>query len=220
MDDNDLFRFYLELSSPEARQWNLSPENLFFEFITRRRLAQWLRPAPGLQACNVGIGAGEWDDYLGFWLSDGGRLTSIDRDGDCCRLLSYRQRREGHPNPAEVWHRSILDAEGSWGQFDLLTIIGSTLREAGDYEGALAGCLRILKPGGRLFLMDFHRYHPPAAFERFAEERGLTILQREEPRLDEERCSLFLAAEINPPPSPRAVDATPPDPAAPRRAKG
>jgi hypothetical protein len=145
MDDAGLLDFYLEL---HAQKWNLSPENLFIEHTTRSLLARWVKPEGAV--CNIGIGAGEWDDYLGHWLEERGTLTSIDIDAAICDRLAYRQKRERHPFPARVIHTDLFDFSGS---FDLVTMIGSTRSEIG--EGAIDAALSLLKPSGVFFFMGF-----------------------------------------------------------------
>ncbi|WP_427051627.1 hypothetical protein [Paenibacillus sp. TC-CSREp1] len=53
----------------EAYQWNLSPSSLYLELETRDFLAKYFDVFNGLKALNVGIGVGEWDDYIGFLLN-------------------------------------------------------------------------------------------------------------------------------------------------------
>lgn len=77
-----LLDYYLALKSPEAGEWNSSPENLHAEWRTRGYIRRYIPVESGFQACNVGIGTGDWDDFLGYWLRGKGRLTSIDIDRD------------------------------------------------------------------------------------------------------------------------------------------
>jgi SAM-dependent methyltransferase len=176
VDGADLLEAYLEWHSPEAQEWNLSPENLFIEYTTRELLRRWL-PASGA-VCNVGIGTGEWDDYLGYWLGERGRLTSIDVDPAICERFEYRQRRERHPFPATVLNRSILAIDLPRANFDLVTMIGSTLQEIGDYRGALDACFSLLKPGGVFFYMDFTTSHSAILFDEYAANAGHIITNR------------------------------------------
>lgn len=91
MMDEKLFRFYLELKSPEAGVWNTSPQCIHTELITRDYVRKSFVVTDGIQVCNVGIGTGDWDDYLGYWLKDKGNLTSIEIDKEICEIFSYRQ---------------------------------------------------------------------------------------------------------------------------------
>jgi SAM-dependent methyltransferase len=165
--DERLLRYYLELRSPEAGEWNLSPECLHAELITRDYVRKSFALTTGFQACNVGIGTGDWDDYLGYWLKGTGQLTSIDVDPLICEIFAYRQRREGHPNPANTLNKSIFDSDLPQGKFDLVTLIGSAVNEAGDFERCLDGCMRLLKPGGHLMYMANLKHSPVEKLEAY-----------------------------------------------------
>ncbi|MFD2117569.1 hypothetical protein ACFSTH_12890 [Paenibacillus yanchengensis] len=107
--DEKLFRYYLDLKSPEAGEWNSSPQCLYTEMVTRDYIRKSFAIFDGIKVCNVGIGAGDWDDYLGYWLKETGELTSIDIDSEICEMFEYRQQRERHPNPAKVICTNIFN---------------------------------------------------------------------------------------------------------------
>ncbi len=148
--DAELLAHYLERHGPEAQRWNLSPESLLIELEIRRFFRERVVHRPGLRICNIGIGVGEWDDYLGYWLDGRGTLTSVDRDADICALFEYRQRREGHPYPGRVVCADVLSDSLQAGAFDIVTCIGSTLHEMGDQRRGLDCMRRLLAPGGVL----------------------------------------------------------------------
>lgn len=152
MTDSELFRHYLAKGSPEAAAWNLSPECAYLDY----RLRTWARELVGrrqeLSVLNVGIGVGEWDDFLGYLLAGSGTLTSVDNDATICDTLRARQQREGHPNPATVVCADLL-AWQSHQRFDLVTIVGSTLPEIGDTHAAVRAALSLLAAGGRVALL-------------------------------------------------------------------
>ncbi|WP_370636222.1 class I SAM-dependent methyltransferase [Cohnella sp. CFH 77786] len=86
-----------------------------------------------MSVCNIGIGTGDWDDFLGYELNGYGHLTSIDIDREICDLFQYRQLREGHNNPSEVVCCDFLSNSIDDKSFDLITIIGSTMNQIGNY---------------------------------------------------------------------------------------
>lgn len=88
--DDKLFNYYLELKSPEAGEWNSSPECIHTELITRDYVRREFTVTDGIKVCNVGIRTGDWDDYLGYWLKGKGDLTSIDINKDICEIFAYR----------------------------------------------------------------------------------------------------------------------------------
>lgn len=178
MNDKRLLRFYLERGSAEAQRWNLSPGNLAAELSSRTLVQEWVKPRRGYEVCNLGIGVGEWDDYLGYWLEGRGSLTSVDDDADICAVFRYRQRRERHPNPARVLCRDLLAEPAAPESYDLVTLIGTTASETGDLRAAVAACFRLLRPSGRLFTMDFRRLRTPSGFLSAVRAVGGRVVRR------------------------------------------
>lgn len=177
MTDDELLRRLLQAAHPEAAPWNLSPEQQFAAYVTRAMLRRHV--APRGDVCNIGIGNGEWDDFLGYWLADRGRLTSVDIDPDIVATLRHRQRRAAHPYPADAVCEDLLAGRLPRRAFALVTLIGSTLHEIGAYEGALDACFELVEPGGVLFYADFDAFHPPARFVEYAaRSRRAIVTQR------------------------------------------
>lgn len=176
MDDAKLLDFYLDLYGAEAGPWNLSPANLYIEMETRDWFTKAVTLSPDCSVCNIGIGAGDWDEYLGFKLLGKGRLTSVDIDPQICRTFTYRQKREGHPNPSTVICQDILKPFPVNQPFDLVTIIGSTLRETGSYDAVFDNLQKLMKPGGQLFYMDLDRYHGQEQLSDYTKRQGTLSL--------------------------------------------
>jgi 2-polyprenyl-3-methyl-5-hydroxy-6-metoxy-1,4-benzoquinol methylase len=165
MNDNDLFEHYLKRLAPDgSAEWNLSPECLYAQFCMGEAFKSHFSPFRGVKVINVGIGAGEWDDFLGYWAKGFGSVTSVDIDRTICDLLRYRQQREGHPNPSAVVCEDFLSTKLDYCFFDIVTAVGSTLDEVGKPCEMLERCRDLLKPGGRLFLMLFDRKGATEAF--------------------------------------------------------
>ncbi len=114
---------------------------------------QNLQPRTGMKVCNIGIGVGEWDDFLGYWLERSGSLVSIDSDSEICNLLIERQQVEKHPNPSKVICSDVKNLSTMREFFNVVTIIGSTLTEDGSPNEFLLAASSLLKRGGILFLM-------------------------------------------------------------------
>jgi ubiquinone/menaquinone biosynthesis C-methylase UbiE len=141
---------------------------------------------PGMEVCNVGIGAGGWDNFLCDLLDGTGRLTSVEIDSETCELFAYRQKREGHTSPSNVICADILADSLRAASFDVVTVIGSTVAESHDYDGCLASCWRLVRNGGFMMYMDFFRVHhvtgeptpnPPERFEAWAASNGASIVE-------------------------------------------
>lgn len=143
----------------DARRFSLSPEVLYLDCWTRVFLREHLDPAPLRAVCNVGIGLGTFDDWLGFWLPPEAELTSVDIDGAAVQRFAERQRREEHPHAAKVVHGDLMQAE--LGPFDLVAIVGSTIHETHAPALALHTVQRWVKPGGWLFATILHDFADP-----------------------------------------------------------
>ncbi|AWB45560.1 SAM-dependent methyltransferase [Paenibacillus sp. CAA11] len=176
--DEKLFNFYLELKSPEAGEWNLSPQCIHTELITRDYVRKTFTLTDGIQVCNVGIGTGDWDDYLGYWLKGRGHLTSIDINNEICEIFAYRQQREGHPNPSKVLCKSIFDSDLPKEKYDIVTLIGSAINETGDFKRCLDSCFSLLKHGGYLMFMANLKYSSMAMLEGYLKQTNYQLEQK------------------------------------------
>jgi SAM-dependent methyltransferase len=139
--------------------WNVSLEASWLDY----ELRAWVRPRlPSgwpVRACNIGIGVGLWDDWLGHEL--GVAITSVDTDHEICRTFAMRQRREGHPFPARVRCGDPRDGILGRERFDVVTIVGSTLAETGDRPGLERAARAALVPSGVLLVADVGNREPP-----------------------------------------------------------
>ena len=148
MDRDFLLRAYGQCWGAEAGPFNLSVENKYLEYMLAWFFQENFPVAPGADILNIGIGAGYWDRYLSYQLR-GGSLTSADILPDCCRALRECLANEGNPNPVTIL---CADAMTLTGQYDIVTVVGSTLRESGRGGALVKKALDLLKPGGSLFL--------------------------------------------------------------------
>jgi SAM-dependent methyltransferase len=185
--DIRLLRFYLE----QDARWNLSPQCAYLEYRLRSWAAHYLLPP--LDILNVGIGAGLWDDYLGYLLDGRGTLTSVDRDAEVCELFRYRQAREQHPAPARVVCADLLADELQL-EFDAVTLIGSTATELGPHGEVLAAAGGRVRSGGMLFYSDDAASHPAERFRQLCPALGLEVRGFEEDRRLNLPFYLFVAA--------------------------
>ena len=80
MSETELLAHYVERG---GEPWNVSLEAAWLDY----ELRAWVRPRLPTRwparVCNIGIGVGLWDDWLGHEL--GVAITSIDRDAHICR---------------------------------------------------------------------------------------------------------------------------------------
>lgn len=177
--DGKLLQYYLELKSPEAGVWNTSPQCIHTELVTRDYMRRNFTLTKGIQVCNVGIGTGDWDDYLGYWLKDIGSLTSIEIDKEICEIFTYRQARERHPNPSQVICKSIFDSELPKESFDIVTLIGSAINEIGEFKMCMDACFNLLKPGGNLMFMAHLKSSPSKMIMEYLKNRKYVLIKGE-----------------------------------------
>ena len=198
MTDTDLLQYYLELHSPDgAAEHNLSPECLYTEFCMGDAIRTRLKPWPGMRILNVGIGVGDWDDFLGYWAHNYGTLVSVDIDEGICNLFRFRQEREKHPNPSRVICQDILATRLRKSSFDIVTMVGSTADETGNASAALDACFRLVKQQGYLFLMLFNRRGAAEIFQKCKPLMPCkTIYDAEFSHYEEVRFRIFIGQKI------------------------
>jgi 2-polyprenyl-3-methyl-5-hydroxy-6-metoxy-1,4-benzoquinol methylase len=148
-DDADLLAHYLERG---REPWNVSLEASWLDYELRAYVAARLPTKRPLRVCNVGIGVGLFDDWLGHHL--GAEITSVDRDAEVCRIFTLRQRREQHPHPARVICGDVRDGALAGQSFDVITVVGSTLDESGDRGATLRALQESLAPDGVLLVAE------------------------------------------------------------------
>ncbi|SCY79650.1 Methyltransferase domain-containing protein [Paenibacillus polysaccharolyticus] len=152
---------------------------LVFGIGDQRFLAKHFEMFSGMNALNVGIGVGEWDDYIGYLLNGVGCLTSIDINKDICDIFKYRQQKEGHPNASTVICEDFLACELPQ-TYDLVTMIGSALQETGAYRKGLQKISEVLKPNAQFMYMDFDRYHKKEDLFELLTELNFELMHIEE----------------------------------------
>lgn len=175
MDKDFLLEGYGLSYGPEAGPWNLSKVNLYIEYLFRKFFEDNFNVKPGCCICNVGIGAGEWDKYLSYYLADSGKLTSIDIDSEICRQLSERLENEKNPYKIEVINKDVNLVTDKNGYFDIVTIMGSTRRESGEYDKTLESCVKMLKKGGQLFYSTLEKDETMDDFIQFSIKNNIKI---------------------------------------------
>lgn len=148
-DTDFLLQAYAQMYAPEAGPWNLSVANKYLEYRFADFFENNFRIPAGAAVCNIGIGAGMWDTYLSYRLN-GGSLTSIDKLSVCCQQLERRLCFEGNPNSVKVICEDVMLLNMDE-QFEIVTMVGSTLEESGVGLELLKKAMCFLKPGGSLY---------------------------------------------------------------------
>jgi protein-L-isoaspartate O-methyltransferase len=149
MTESELLAHYVERG---GEPWNVSLEASWLDYELRAYVIARLPARRPLSVCNVGIGVGLFDDWLGHVV--GARITSVDRDPAICRMFELRQRRELHSYPARVVCGDVRDGVLGDARFDVITVIGSTLAESGDRGATTRALEQHLAPDGILIAAE------------------------------------------------------------------
>ena len=168
-----LLKTYSQMYGPEAGPWNLSVENKYLMYRFADFFEKNFAVGETDCICNIGIGAGEWDEYLSYKLKKGS-LTSIDRLEICCRQLEERLSWEGNPNDVKVIWADAMDLSLD-GQFEIVTMVGSTAMESGTGTALLCKAMGLVKPGGALYYQSIDADEDCNGVLKLAFDRGLKL---------------------------------------------
>lgn len=172
-DTEFVLQTYARMYAPEAGPWNLSVPNKYLEYRLADFFAQHFQIPEGAKICNIGIGAGEWDHYLSYQL-DHGSLTSIDRLEACCRQLEKRLICEENPNSVTVLCADAMTLELT-GQFDIVTMVGTTGIESENALALLIHAFRFVKRGGAFYYQSMDQDEDHSAVIRAAFGQSMTL---------------------------------------------
>ena len=168
-----LLRTYSQMYGPEAGPWNVSVANKYLMYRFADFFEKNFRVREEDCICNIGIGAGEWDEYLSYQLRQGS-LTSIDRLEICCRQLEQRLILEENPHKVRV----ICADAGELaleGQFDIVTMVGSTVAESGMALALVEKAMDFVKEGGALYYQSMDSREDCDRVIRTAYGRGMKL---------------------------------------------
>lgn len=118
----------------------------------KRRLIQLAEVRPGCEALDVCCGTGD----VAFALADAGaRVTGADFSAPMLEVARQRQSRGSRGNETLTFvEADALRLPFPADTFDIVTIAYG-LRNLADFGAGLVEMLRVLKPGGKLLILDF-----------------------------------------------------------------
>jgi|WetSurMetagenome_2_1015567.scaffolds.fasta_scaffold28238_2 ubiquinone/menaquinone biosynthesis C-methylase UbiE len=134
-----------------------------FDLIDPEKLFAALELEPGLTVLDLGCGAGRYALPLAQRLGTGGLVYAVDLWEEGLASLGDQARKAGLANlqtlQADVSRPLPLPDRGV--DLALLATVLHDLAEAGQAEGALAELARLVKPGGRLAVLEFKKLAGP-----------------------------------------------------------
>ena len=127
--------------------------------LWKRKMARLVALGESEQALDVCCGTG---DLIVRLAKGGGRVGGVDMNG---AMLNVARRRLAKRNigQSRLYQADALQLPFGDGQFDVVTIAYG-LRNLADYKIGLQEIFKVLKPGGRLAILDFGK--PPNRFVR------------------------------------------------------
>lgn len=140
-----------ELFGAIARRYDLlnDLQSLGLHRLWKRRLVRLARLGPEQRALDVCCGTGDVSLALA---RTGARVTGLDFSPEMLTVARQRARRAAEP--VEFVQGDALALPFAEGSFDAVTI-SYGLRNLADFRAGLAEMARVLRPGGRLVVLDF-----------------------------------------------------------------
>lgn len=111
---------------------------------------------PGMEIADFGSGSGHYSIAAAKALMATGRVYSIDVQKDLLTKLKNQASREGLYNIEVVWGDIEKPNGAKLGDSSVdLVLFSNILFQLADKEGAIKEAKRILKPGGRVMVVDW-----------------------------------------------------------------
>ena len=124
--------------------------------IWKQMAVDWSQAQPGMQALDVCCGSGDLALLLARQVGAQGRVTGVDFAAEQLAIAAQRASAKGYTDRTEWIEGDALNLPFETAQFDALTM-GYGLRNLIDIPKGLSELQRVLKPGGKAAILDFHR---------------------------------------------------------------
>ena len=145
-----ILEYYSEFNNEECGKWNTSLKAKWYDYKTTEYFEENFNFKESKTICNIGIGPGHWDRYLSYHMNDECKLISIDIDSDITETFRLCLENEQNKRNIEIVNSDIFDYIPSH-KFDIITMIGSTVKEIGLYKETFKKAISMLNDNGELF---------------------------------------------------------------------
>ncbi|MBQ4570564.1 MAG: helix-turn-helix domain-containing protein [Bacilli bacterium] len=145
-----ILEYYSEFNNEECGKWNTSLKAKWYDYKTTEYFEENFNFKESKTICNIGIGPGHWDRYLSYHMNDECKLISIDIDSDITETFRLCLENEENKRNIEIVNSDIFEYIPSH-KFDIITMIGSTVKEIGLYKEAFKKAISMLNDNGELF---------------------------------------------------------------------
>jgi demethylmenaquinone methyltransferase/2-methoxy-6-polyprenyl-1,4-benzoquinol methylase len=168
----------------------------------RERAAERAELRPGDAALDVCCGTGDLTLELAARVAPGGRVVGCDFSEPMLDLAREKASRRGLEGARFEW-ADALNLPYDAGRFDAVTV-GFGVRNFGDRERGLREMARVLRPGGRLVVLEFTRPRrfPFSTFYSLWFDRIAPLLGR---LSDNPEAYAYLAESVHSFPGPRGL---------------
>ncbi len=127
------------------------------QLVPGRSWAAWARALghllPAWDVADLGCGEGYLTVEAAGWAR---RVIAVDRSADVLSRAQALARRRGVSNIA--WQQGDLERVGLADEAVDVTLLSQALHHAAEPERAVAECVRITRPGGRVLVLDLRRH--------------------------------------------------------------
>ena len=177
--------FLANLFNPERRNRLESPERA--QWQQPDKVVETLNLAPGQTVADIGAGTGYFAFRLAKAVGPSGKVYAVDLQQEMLDTLQERIQEKGIsnvvPTRSEPLETPLPDAEMD------LVFIANVTHEYDEIDAGIQSCVRILKPKGRLAVVDWkyaetnsgppldHRL-PPERLEEAARKAGLSAIEK------------------------------------------
>ena len=159
-----ILEYYSEFNNEECGKWNTSVKSKWYDYQITEFFENNFKLETAKSICNVGIGPGHWDRYLSYHMNSDCRLVSIDIDRDITETFRLCLENEQNNRNIEIINKDIFKYNPK-DKFDIITMIGSTVKEIGNYTETFMKVTSMLNDNGDYLAVKRETYEDICALD-------------------------------------------------------